>query len=194
MTRNRRTRIWPLHVATAIAVAAGLCGSPACEAAPALERPAPPLVVMTLDGARFDLSAKHGQVVIVNFWATWCPPCRDEMPLLDTYLAKHRAQGLTVIGLSVDRRRDRNDVIAVMKTFTYSAGLVDGAKANGFGPPQALPITYVVDRAGMLRAALLPGKGALTEAALDEVVLPLLASQGSGADQSRDQRPPDPDP
>ena len=66
-----------------------------------------------------------------------------------------------------------------MRPFSYPAALVDGARSNGFGMPRALPVTYVVDRKGLLRAVLLPGKGALTEQALDAAVLPLLAERAA---------------
>ena len=163
-----------------IVTAAGLCAAVlACApalAGPTAGQPAPPLVVATIDGGTFDLAAARGHVVLVNFWATWCPPCRHEMPLLDAFAVRHRAEGLLVIGLSVDRRRDRREVIDAMSAFTYPAGLADGAKKNGFGPPQALPMTYVVDAAGMIRAVLSPGRGELTEAMLDAAVRPLLGA------------------
>ena len=146
---------------------------------PVVGRPAPPLVATTLDGETFDLAAQGERVVLVNFWASWCPPCRDEMPLLDGYLRRHRAEGLEVVGMSLDRRGERRDAERAMRPFSYPAALVDGARSNGFGMPRALPVTYVVDRKGLLRAVLLPGKGALTEQALDAAVLPLLAERAA---------------
>ena len=177
-----------------VAILAALLGAPhAAHFGPAVDRPAPPLEVITLGGDTFDLAAQRGHVVIVNFWATWCPPCRGEMPLLDAFYRKHQPQGLRMLGVSVDRRRDRREVEEVMRPFGYPAGLADGAKSNGFGPPQALPITYVVDAAGTLRAALLPGKAELTEATLEAAVLSLLErSAERGPNQSRDQRPAEP--
>ena len=162
-------------VRAAALCAAALAFRPAF-AGPAAGQPAPPLVVATIDGGTFDLAAARGHVVLVNFWATWCPPCRHEMPLLDAFAARHRAEGLIVIGLSVDRRRDRREVVDVMGGFSYLAGLADGAKRNGFGPPQALPMTYVVDGAGTIRAVLAPGRGELTEDMLDAAVGPLLGA------------------
>ena len=136
--------------------------------------------MLSEDGkAPLQLADFHGRAVLINFWASWCPPCRDEMPLLDGYLAKHRAEGLALVGVSVDRRGDRREVEAAMRAFSYPAVLAAGAKANGFGAPAALPMTYVVDRTGVLRAALMPGKGALTEAMLDAAVLPLLAERAT---------------
>ena len=73
-------------------------------------QPAPSLVVQELDGQTFDLSAVRGKVVVVSFWATWCPPCRAEMPVLDAFYRRYHGQGLEMIGLSADRPHDRSDV------------------------------------------------------------------------------------
>jgi cytochrome c biogenesis protein CcmG/thiol:disulfide interchange protein DsbE len=162
-----------LALLAAVALGCALACLPAA-AGPAVGQPAPPLVVTTLDGATFDLSAERGHVVVVNFWATWCPPCRGEMPLLDTFARRHRADGLVLVGLSVDRRRDRHEVESVMQAFEYRAGIADGAKVNGFGPPQALPMTYVIDATGTIRAVLAPGRGPLTDEVLEGAVAPLL--------------------
>src|SRR6516165_12567678 len=80
---------------------------------------APALIVPTLDARVFDLAALHGKVVIVNFWASWCAPCRAEMPRLDAFYRRHHAQGLELLGLSVDEPADRAAVAQIMKSFSY---------------------------------------------------------------------------
>ena len=138
---------------------------------PVVGKPAPALVAPELDGQTFDLAAEHGKVVIVNFWATWCGPCRAEMPLLNHFYLEHRARGLALVGVSVDDPHDRKEVVEVMRQFAYPALLAATAKANGFGPPLAVPMTWVIDARGVVRARIV---AAVTEQALEQAVLPLL--------------------
>jgi thiol-disulfide isomerase/thioredoxin len=140
---------------------------------------APALVVQELDGQTFDLAKLRGKVVIVNFWATWCPPCRQEMPALDAFYRRYHPQGLELIGLSADRPHDRSEVAKVMASFSYPAAMLDDATANDFGSPSALPITFVVDRQGVVRARLTPDETKLTEKSLADVVVPLMAHKAA---------------
>jgi cytochrome c biogenesis protein CcmG, thiol:disulfide interchange protein DsbE len=141
-------------------------------------KPAPALVAPELDGKTFDLAALRGSVVIVNFWASWCGPCRAEMPLLNHFYLEHRAQGLQLVGVSVDEPGDRAAVERIMQQFSYPAVLAANAKTNGFGPPLAVPMTWVIDASGVVRARLVSGN-AVTEAALTQAVVPLLPQGGA---------------
>jgi cytochrome c biogenesis protein CcmG, thiol:disulfide interchange protein DsbE len=138
-------------------------------------QPAPVLIVKQLDGRDLDLAALRGQVVILNFWATWCPPCRAEMPVLEAFYQKHASQGVMVIGLSADDPHERKAVRRVMQGFTYPAALLVDARHNGFGNPKVLPVTYIIGADGIIRARLLPTKGNLTEQSLSAAVATLLA-------------------
>jgi cytochrome c biogenesis protein CcmG, thiol:disulfide interchange protein DsbE len=148
-------------------------------AAPQIGEPAPVLTATELDGQPFDLSAERGKVVIVNFWATWCLPCRAEMPALDAFYRAFRDRGLVLIGISVDRWADRAKVGALMRQYSYPAAMINEALANDFPRPREIPITYVIDRAGVLRAVLRPGRIAVTPKTLSETVLPLLLRQSA---------------
>jgi peroxiredoxin len=158
-----------------IVLAAGLVtGASNVLAVAELGQPAPALVVQELDGKTFDLTAERGKVTIVNFWATWCPPCRKEMPALNAFYRQYHARGLEMIGLSDDRPHDRSEVAKVMQSFSYPAAMLDDAKADGFGEPNALPVTYVVDQNGIIRAKFSPDEKPLTEKSLSAEVIPLM--------------------
>jgi cytochrome c biogenesis protein CcmG, thiol:disulfide interchange protein DsbE len=149
---------------------------PAASAFAAVEvgQPAPALIVQELDGHSFDLTAQRGKVVIVNFWATWCPPCRAEMPMIDDFYRRYHSQGLELIGVSADSPHDRSEVVKVIQSLSYPMAMLDDAKTNGFGSPDELPVTYVIDRIGLVRAEFTPDGGPISAAALETSVVPLL--------------------
>jgi thiol-disulfide isomerase/thioredoxin len=142
---------------------------------------APALSVPRLDGGGLDLAALRGKVVIINFWATWCSPCRAEMPQLDAFYRRYRARGLELLGVSVDEAQDRDAVARVMKSFSYPAALAAAARVNDFGAPIAVPMTWIIDAQGIVRARLVTGNAA-TMQSLEQAVLPLLPQpQGTHA-------------
>jgi peroxiredoxin len=147
------------------------------QAATAIGQPAPALAVAELGGQPFDLGALRGKVVVVNYWATWCPPCREEMPALDAFYRAYHARGVEMIGLSADRPRDRDAAVKMMQSFAYPAAMMRDAKPNGFGAPESLPVTYVIDAEGVVRAKLQPDQTVVTEQGLADLVLPLLPPQ-----------------
>ncbi|HXR35821.1 MAG TPA: TlpA disulfide reductase family protein [Candidatus Binataceae bacterium] len=142
-------------------------------------QPAPALVAQELSGQTFDLAAQRGKVVVINFWATWCPPCRKEMPALDAFYRKYHSQGLEMIGMSVDRPHDSSEVHNVMQSYSYPAAMSEDAKVNEFGSPDTVPLTIVVDRKGIVRAKLTPDETPVTEKTLATVVVPLLPAKNA---------------
>ena len=165
--------------AAALALAAALTvPMPALAAPPAIGKPAPALIVRELDGHRFDLAKLRGKVVLVNFWATWCSPCRVEMPTLNAFYRRYHARGLEVLGLSIDQAPDDGEVKKVMRQFGYPGALASAARENGFGEPVAVPVTYVIDARGVLRAQLqAEGPAGVSLRALEQAVLPLLTGK-----------------
>ncbi len=167
----------PLHFACLVLAALVLAGVPpvACAAVPTVGKPAPQLIVPELDGHEFDLAKLRGKVVLVNFWATWCSPCRSEMPTLDAFYRRYHSRGLDLLGLSIDEAPAAARVRQVMRHFSYPGALASAARVNGFGEPIAVPVTYVIDGRGVIRGQLqAEGPSGVSRQALDQAVLPLL--------------------
>lgn len=135
---------------------------------------APALKGVTLDGKAFDLSGLKGHVVVVNLWATWCGPCREEMPLLDAFARKYAARGVVLVGLDEDDAQDEAEVRKAMAAFSYPALMAAVAEEDAFRAPRVLPITYVIDASGVVRAKLWAGGTPVTEQSLEQAVAPLL--------------------
>jgi thiol-disulfide isomerase/thioredoxin len=122
------------------------------RAAVATPKAAPGWSLKDVDGKPVDLSEFKGKVVILDFWATWCPPCRTEIPGYIALQKKYAADGLVVIGVSVD-----TDGPAAVKKFAKDLGInymivmADDDIQNAYGPILGYPTTFIIDRNGMIR-------------------------------------------
>ncbi|MEX2290524.1 MAG: redoxin domain-containing protein [Mycobacteriales bacterium] len=141
-----------------------------------LDGPAPALQGMTLEGATFDLDDWRGQVVLVNVWASWCVPCRQEQPLLVASYRELAPRGLQIVGINV---RDKpQEARAFLQEFGQapwpSVQDPDGRQAVDWGT-FALPETYLVDGSGTVVAKAV---GELDAAWIQQNVTPLLPPAG----------------
>lgn len=142
------------------APAAGAAGAPAIARVSAAE-------------LRRLLDAQRGKVVVLNLWATWCPPCRHEMPDLDRLQRAHADDGLVVITVS-DETAEQIATLPGYSAMSLVKGRLDSTATSSplyVGPHVARPVTHVIGRDGVLRETLLGGQ---TAAALEEKVAPLL--------------------
>ncbi len=112
----------------------------------------PAYAVETLDGELLSADSLRGKVVLVNFWATWCLPCRVEMPLLQAMADRHREAGLVVLGLSRDTGPEQ-EVRAFLaeRSITYPVAIVGGEAERWFGGLVGYPTSFLLDRQGKVR-------------------------------------------
>lgn len=113
-------------------------------------QPAPPITLTTLDGQQIATHDLRGKVVIVTFWATWCAPCRKELPLLSRYARQHAKDGLVVLGFSLDTPDELDKVRAVSRTLDFPVGLLGDPHVPGYGRVWRLPVSFTIDRYGRL--------------------------------------------
>jgi cytochrome c biogenesis protein CcmG/thiol:disulfide interchange protein DsbE len=135
---------------------------------PAVGREAPDFQMTLMDGSRVRLSDLRGQVVVLNFWATWCVPCRTELPLLDRYYRARRDAGLRVFAVTTEGSVPRYRLHALFAAMAIpSVRTIRGP----YGTLEGLPTNFVIDRSGRVRYA---SSGAFDLDRLNEVLIPLL--------------------
>jgi len=127
-----------------------------------------------LDGKPFASDQLKGKVLVVNFWATWCGPCREEMPALDAWYVAMRERGVEVLALSVDELGDEAKVREAARPYAFPAAMMKAAKLSGFGRIWRMPVSAVFNRDGRLVKQDWFIQPSLDAAALDAVVKPLL--------------------
>ncbi|WP_095508732.1 TlpA disulfide reductase family protein [Rubrivirga marina] len=141
----------------AVVAAAAMTPAPSTPPPPVASAPAPDFALATASGATFRLSEHRGEVVVLNLWATWCPPCRHEIPDFVELYDEYRDDGLTVVGVSLDE--DGWDAVrpfAEEMGVTYPVAVDDGTVDGLYGPTVSLPTTFVIDREGNV-AHYVPG-------------------------------------
>jgi peroxiredoxin len=139
-----------LRIVAVVGAIAGISAS-ALAAPPLVSEPAPDFALRALERENVRLSEHLGEVVLLNFWATWCGPCRQEMPLLDALYSKYQRAGLVLLGINIDE--DREHATEMAQTLKVSYPILfderkDVARAYQLG---TMPLTVLIDREGVVR-------------------------------------------
>lgn len=132
----------------------------------------PTFEYVTLDGAPISNETLRGKVVLVNFWATWCLPCRVEMPALDAMHKRHAESGFVVVGLAVDRvATEQVRAFVTERAVTYPIAHVGPEAERIFGGVQGYPMSFLLDREGRIRHRVI---GPIAPVSLEPAVRRLL--------------------
>jgi peroxiredoxin len=128
--------------------------------------------VTLINGENFKLSEHEGKVVLLNIWATWCAPCREEVPDFVELYDRYRDQGLEIIGVSIDKQGE-SVVIPFMEKYEVNYPIVidRGTIMDKYGPTMGIPTTYIIGREGNLEYFAV---GALTNKELEPRLQELL--------------------
>ena len=151
-------------------IAAGLAvASTSADAKPKVGQPAPALTATTIDTQPFSLEALKGHVVVVNFWATWCAPCKREMPMMDSF---YKQAGFEMIGITTMDSVPASGLKKLDAVLAYP--LATRMNGRGYGAVKSVPTSYVIDRRGVIRHIQV---GAFDDSEFNAAVLPLLAER-----------------
>jgi thiol-disulfide isomerase/thioredoxin len=123
------------------------CGA----AADIVGQPAPDFALRSMKGPPMRLSEHLGEVVVINFWATWCGPCRQEMPLLDELYGKYQRAGLVLLSVNIDEAAEPAIEMAQTLKVSYPVLFDTRKEVSRAYDVSAMPVTVLVDRAGVVR-------------------------------------------
>ena len=149
-------------------LALALAATPALAKLPQAGDMAPDFKLKLMDGSKVSLADLRGQVVVLNFWATWCGPCKKELPLLDAYYNIQKAHGLRVFAVTTE---DSLQPYQLKKLFAVMHMTPVMRMQGPYGEVKAVPTNYVIDRAGRIRYAK---AAAFDVNDLNAVLVPLL--------------------
>jgi peroxiredoxin len=139
------------------------------------DTPAQDFTLLDLNGQEVKLSDFRGKVVVLNFWATWCPPCRKEIPDFNELQAQYGDKGLQFIGVALDE-----EGLPKVKKWTstnpvnYPVVIADAQIKKTYGEMNAIPVTMLIDRQGIIRTKYI---GMRQKAIVESMIAPLLAER-----------------
>jgi thiol-disulfide isomerase/thioredoxin len=134
--------------------------------------PAPQLALENINGEIQSLEEFQGSIVLVNNWATWCPPCKAEMPILKQYHDAHAAEGFTIVAVEAGDEKDAVSEFATTLGLTFPVWLDPESASINAIHNGSLPNSYVIDRTGTVRYAW---TGEVTMSMLEKYITPLIA-------------------
>ena len=151
--RERRLALQKAQENRVVLTPAPAAGNAEGDAAPQLRgKVAPAFTLVTLDGKKISLADYKGRPVLVNFWATWCVPCKLEMPWFAEFRTKYQGQGLEILGIAEDDAgKDEIAKSAKKLGATYPILLTDGKIATAYGGIDVLPMSFYVDSKGVVQ-------------------------------------------
>jgi peroxiredoxin len=120
---------------------------------------APDFTLELLGGGQVTLSDLRGQVVMINIWASWCPPCREEMPAIQNVYEEYKDQGLVVLGVNTTYQDSEGAAVAFVDEFalTFPVPLDRHGKVSNLYQLRGLPSTYFIDREGVIHSVVVGG-------------------------------------
>ena len=158
-----RSRLWIAALAPALSGAA----------APQM----PPFRATAVTGQLINLDRSRHEIVLIHYWATWCAPCRVEMPMLDAISRRYGNQGLRVIGIALDAGASRQKIATAAAAVSFPVARLGDSNIRVRDVPAALPETLVYGRDGSLRYRFRASGTMLDAATLDRIIPPLVAER-----------------
>ncbi|PIP15397.1 MAG: hypothetical protein COX46_06010 [bacterium (Candidatus Ratteibacteria) CG23_combo_of_CG06-09_8_20_14_all_48_7] len=175
---KKKGRLWTL-VLSVLLLSGGLLfaqqskgGSPTIKVGGLLDKTAPGFTATLLDGKTISLNSLKGKVIILNFWATWCPPCRKEIPEFIKFYQRYTSQGIELLGISVDDDESSLRQFVQASKINYPVAWDRSGRVSSlYGGIRSIPTTFVIDRKGVIRKKFV---GSLSRDQLIQAVQPYL--------------------
>lgn len=152
-----------------IAVAAMCMAAPAAAGKAKVGQPAPATTITTFDKQKINLADLKGKVVVINHWATWCAPCKAEMPMMSAFHARMKKHGFEIFGVTTEDSVPPKMLRKVADVLSYP--LARGLTGNGYPILNGVPTSYVIDRKGVVRYAK---AGSFKTQEFIDLIVPLL--------------------